>query len=455
MAITKLGEGKYLIRVYKGRDPVTRKRYSANETFRGSFKEAEKREQVLKVEACKHPARGSPNKTVSELIELYLKATANRRSELTHFRPRELFDRYVVPYIGGIRISKVDTSIIQRLLDFLYAPKKGTDKTQRAKKDSYGLGLSAGTVRRIREQLSAVFNFALRSKLVEGSPVSDSIPPRRGPARANSLTVEEAWALVSVCNQTWYGSAFTFDLQTGLRPGELMGLIWDDIDFVGKTLRVERACKWLPDGSRCLGDVKRPRSERVIELCDEHIIFLEEHREKLERHAAEKKKSGGWRGEPKVSEWLMRERPRQSHLYGNRELVFPSMSGQLPEYYPPHRAFKFLLKTAGLTGDRLNLRWYDLRHTHATILLTLGVPRHEVAERLGHTVKTLDNVYSHTLPGRQRRASSLFLSLIPIKITAPVSRGEIRDRAKQTAASYGEDMEPSLIKLIGYTSRDR
>lgn len=61
MAITKLGEDKFLIRVYKGRDPVTKRRYSVNETFRGTFREAERREQVLKVEVRKHPTRGSPN----------------------------------------------------------------------------------------------------------------------------------------------------------------------------------------------------------------------------------------------------------------------------------------------------------------------------------------------------------------------------------------------------------
>lgn len=327
--------------------------------------------------------------------------------------------------------------------------------TPRAKENHYGRGLSAGTIRRVRENLAALFNFARRSKLVEVNPVSDSIPPRKGPPRGSSLTVEEAWALVSVSDRSWYGSAFTFGLQTGLRPGELMGLIWDDIDPVGRTLRIERACKWLLDGTRRLGDVKRTRSERVIELSDEHIHFLEEHRERMGRHAAEQKKRGRWRGEPEVSEWLMRNRPRQSHLYRDKELVFPSRTGELPKYYPPHRAFKFLLRAAGLTGDRLKLRWYDLRHTHATVLLTLAEPRHEVAARLGHTVRTLDNIYSHTLPGRQRRASSLFLSIIPIKVTAPVSRDEILERIKQTAANYREDLESSLIKLVGYPSHDR
>lgn len=327
--------------------------------------------------------------------------------------------------------------------------------TPRAKKDNYGLGLSAGTVRRIRENLAALFNFARRSKLVDGNPVSDSVPPRKEPSRGSSLTVEEAWAFTAVSDRSWYGSAFMFGLQTGLRPGELMGLIWDDVDPIGRTLRIERSCKWLSDGTRRLGDVKRTRSERMIELSDDHILFLEGHRERLARHAAEQKKKGRWYSEPEVSEWLMRKRPRQLHLYRNRELIFPSRRGQLPKYSAPHTAFKFLLKTAGLTGERLKLRWYDLRHTHATILLTLAVPRHEVAERLGHTVRTLDNVYSHTLPGRQRRASSLFLSLIPIKVTSPVSHDEIIERVKQSAASYREDLESSLIKLVGYPSHDR
>lgn len=128
MAITELGHHKFLIRVYTGRDPVTKRRYGVNETFRGTLREAERREQVLKIEARKRPARGSPDITVSELIDVYMEETANRRSELSRLHVRGVFDRYVVPYIGGLHISKVNTSVIQQLLNFLHAPKRENQK---------------------------------------------------------------------------------------------------------------------------------------------------------------------------------------------------------------------------------------------------------------------------------------------------------------------------------------
>jgi hypothetical protein len=89
-----------------------------------------------------------------------------------------------LPYIGDIRISKVNTNVIRQLLDFLFAPKKGNQNmTPRDKESMHGYGLAADTVRMVRENLAAVFNYARRSNLIDGNPVSDSIPPRKAPAR--------------------------------------------------------------------------------------------------------------------------------------------------------------------------------------------------------------------------------------------------------------------------------
>jgi integrase len=250
-------------------------------------------------------------------------------------------------------------------------------------------------------------------------------------------------------DRSWYGSAFTFDLQTGLRPEELMALIWDDVDATGMTLRIERACKWYGTGCKGLGKVKSKRSDRLIELSKDHISFLQGHREKMKRHAAEMKKAGKWLGEPFVIDWVNSFRPRQSYRYRNTELIFPSRLGSIPNATVPRLSFHRLLRASGLTGDRLKARWYDLRHSHATYLLTLGIPPHEVAARLGHSVEVLNKVYAHVLEGRQRRASSLFLSIVPVEISAAVSRPEILNHIKRVVEMTSEDIETSLIQLVG------
>lgn len=94
------------------------------------------------------------------------------------------------------------------------------------------------------------------------------------------------------------------------------------------------------------------------------------------------------------------------------------------------------------------LRWYDLRHTHATYLLTMGVPDHEVAARLGHSVLMLNEIYAHVLPKRQRLASSLIVSLIPTKITGTPVREEIFTRVGRLAAMAKEELEGSLMHFF-------
>jgi hypothetical protein len=108
-----------------------------------------------------------------------------------------------------------------------------------------------------------------------------------------------------------------------------------------------------------------------------------------------------------------------------------------------------MLRYAGLTGDRLKVRWYDLRHTHATLLLTLGVPDHEVAERLGHSVDMLNRTYAHTLPDRQRVASSFFVSLLPLYTSGPMATTEVQDHIRQFLDKIKSNLESNLLSLIG------
>jgi hypothetical protein len=124
MAIVQRDEGVYLVRVYLGRDQITRKRIEINETVHGSHEDAERREQILKHKAKKSGLTRSSRITVKQLVEFYLDSTRRRRSEASQRTLKCFLDRYALPYIGNLQITKIKTSDIQRLFDFLLDPKK-------------------------------------------------------------------------------------------------------------------------------------------------------------------------------------------------------------------------------------------------------------------------------------------------------------------------------------------
>jgi integrase len=312
----------------------------------------------------------------------------------------------------------------------------------------YGLGLSVNTAKRVICVLSGAFNFAVGEKLLVANPVDMCRTPPIPLSSANPMTLEEAWTFISVKDFSWYGDAFAFNLQTGLRPQELMALIWDDIDFAAMKVRVERACKWIGGDFTGFGPPKTRRSRRDIELAPEHIEFLRARWEKQKQHVRNITQKGLAYGEPKVTEWLRRERSLQLHKYKYTDLIFPSKLGGVPNSDGPRQAFKRLLCHAGFKDDRLNMRWYDIRHTHATFLLTLGVPDHEVAARLGHTVGELNRTYAHILEGRQRTASTLFVNLIPLA-TGLSSPSDIDSRITQILRKSTQDLEEAMQKLLG------
>lgn len=124
MAIVKRGENKFLIRVYLGRDPITKKRLEINETFYGDRDSAEKHEQILKSKAVGGTLAKSPRMTVNQLINLYMDSTRHHLSKHTISHRTDQFGRYVIPFIGNTQIQKIKRNDIQRLLNYLLDPKK-------------------------------------------------------------------------------------------------------------------------------------------------------------------------------------------------------------------------------------------------------------------------------------------------------------------------------------------
>lgn len=131
MAIIKRSKNVYLIRVYVGRDRVTKKRIEVSETVHGNFEEAQRKELLLKSRAEAGHVVTSPRMTLKQLFDFYLETTRYRREEGHQQHLRWMYDKYVIPYIGSYQIKTIKTSDIQRLFNFLMDPKKGKIDAQK------------------------------------------------------------------------------------------------------------------------------------------------------------------------------------------------------------------------------------------------------------------------------------------------------------------------------------
>ncbi len=169
-------------------------------------------------------------------------------------------------------------------------------------------------------------------------------------------------------------------LTTGLRRGELLGLRWDDIDLERGTLRVGRALV-RKGGRHAVGETKTRRGRRQVNLTPRTVKALRTHRKRQ-----------------------LEEKMRLVGLYEDSGLIFTTQPGT--PVNPDNlvkRSFTPLLREANLP----DIRFHDLRHTCATLLLDRGVHPKLVQELLRHAtiVMTLDT-YSHYLPYMGDQAAS-------------------------------------------------
>ncbi len=241
-------------------------------------------------------------------------------------------------------------------------------------------GLSAGTVRNVH----AVLNKALKQTVLDGylssNPCGAVKAPRYRKAEITPLSREETQAFLEAANGNRFEVLYMLAITAGLREGELLGLKWDDVDLLAGTVQVRRTLSPTRAGL-VFGEPKNGRG-RSIRLTTPAVEGLKRHRKAQ-----------------------LEQRLQLAGLWEDHGLVFPNLLGKPMDAKSLRtRCFKPLLKRAGLPPA---VRFHDLRHTCATLLLSGGVHPKIVQELLGHTniSQTMDT-YSHVLPNMQEGAVS-------------------------------------------------
>jgi integrase len=168
-------------------------------------------------------------------------------------------------------------------------------------------------------------------------------------------------------------------LALGLRRGELLGLRWADVDLPRRQLRIWQTLQRVRGEGVVFGPPKSRSSKRVLTMPELVVRALTEHRQ-LQR---EDKRAAG-------AEWI------------DLGLVFTTDSGRHVEPRNLNTAFVRLIARSGVRP----IRFHDLRHTCATLLLSRGVSARMVMDVLGHSqIAVTMNVYGHVIPAMQHEAA--------------------------------------------------
>lgn len=194
-----------------------------------------------------------------------------------------------------------------------------------------------------------------------------------------SLTPEEAKRLIAALTDEPLAALYIVAISTGMRQGELFGLRWEDVDWTNGTLNLQQTIVQVRSGEMFVQAPKTRRGRRSVPLLPFAAEALRRHR--AEQNAQRLALGDRWR---------------------DNDLVFTDgTGGPLRAQNVMRRSFVPLLERAGLP----HIRFHDLRHSAASIMLALGVSLKTVQEILGHAnIATTGDIYSHVMPVQQREA---------------------------------------------------
>jgi integrase len=300
--------------------------------------------------------------TFAEYLVRWLEWVEPSLRPATLRRYRDMLNRHAVPRIGHIKLAKLSPLDLQRL----YA-------------DRLGSGLSSTTVHHLHVVLHGVFKQAVRWGMVPRNVTEMVDAPRRTFPEIATWNAQQVARFFEAGDQHYLAAFWRLALLTGMRRGELLGLKWDDIDFERGTLAVRRTLSRGRGGTWELGHPKTASGRRSIALPQSCVSALRKHR---------------------VAQNT--ERLQLGELWDDHDFIFTNRTGGPLHVNSMALQFEKLTKATGLP----KIRFHDLRHTSATLLLAKGVHPKIVQERLGHAdISMTLNRYSHVTPDMQRLAA--------------------------------------------------
>ena len=312
--------------------------------------------------------------TVGQFLTAWLKDVVKPSLRPQTYRSYAgVVNKHITPALGRIRLAKLSPQHLQRFY--------------REKQDE---GLTR-TVRLCHSVLHRSLGQATKWGIIPRNPASLVDPPKVPQKEFRPLSPEQAGRLLEAAEGDRFYALYVLAITCGLRQGELLGLTWENVDLDKGTLQVRYQLQWVKKEAQKSGNREEPtwvltepksaKSRRTVMLPQVAVQALKKHRA---QQAAEKLKMG--------------------EAWQDLGFVFTTPIGTPMDASNLRKtSFHPLLERAGVP----RIRFHDLRHTCATVLLAQGVHPKVVQEQLGHSQISLTlDTYSHVLPSLQQEAAN-------------------------------------------------
>lgn len=306
--------------------------------------EREKAKFIVEVENKDNPTCIMFDVFVAKWLNEYAE---NKCAEKTIQSYNQYLNTYILPFFKGYKLADINGYELTRFFNTL-------------------THLSNNSIKRYKALLSVIFNTAVKWEYLDYNPIVKIDLPRgkETNVKASFLTSQEIEQLIN-CLHTVnikYQVIILLALKCGLRRSEILGISWSDIDFENKTISIKQAVTHTKRSGTKVRDTKNSSSKRTIYVAEDLLekIKLLPHKD---------------------------------------ELIFGLLDPDAVSRY-----FKKFIKRNNLK----KIRFHDLRHTHATILIANNINIKTVSSRLGHSqVSTTLNIYTHSLSEEDKKASTI------------------------------------------------
>lgn len=369
------GEGAIYRRSRDGRwvGEITLPDTGRRKTITGATRqEAQRKLAALRREIEHGFAPGDPRQTVEQYLVTWLDSIKPTMSDGAWLRHEQFCRLQIVPAIGAVKLAALSAQHVQSLYAALLAS-----------------GLSSTTVHHAHATLHKALKAAMRLGLVPRNVTEMVEVPRMQHHEMHVFSPEQARQFIAACDGERHAAALVLALTTGMRQGEVLALHWKDVQVTGSrghSLSVRWNLRYR-DGSFTFKEPKTRRSRRRIALAPETVEMLRAHRtrQKAERLAA-------------------------GEVWQDNDLVVCTEAGTpLSANGGLRSTFERVLRRAGLPA----IRFHDLRHTCASLLLAANVNPKVVSELLGHaTVAITLDIYSHVMPDMQEDAALTLATML-------------------------------------------